>query len=180
MVTGGLGDAPVQLTGGVVEVNWSIEDLCDTIGREATFTVVTGDSIIYPEPSDTTVMACNLGDQTALDIVFEDWLSEQTELIEDGIIGSGCDPMIERSPIPSPVLCDGGEFTISWTISDLHTSTEVLEAIFTLIAPDEITPAVVTDTTVFACDHLDQQSLDDLYAVWVQSKKYRVRDKYRV
>ena len=84
---------PQLCTGGDAIVAWTIADLCDTIEVQATFTVTPALQTDFTQPANSTVNACDLADQTALQAAFQAWVTEQTTAIDDSFAG-GCDPQV--------------------------------------------------------------------------------------
>ena len=126
---------PTHCDGGAIEVTWTITDLCldPDITYSATYTLDAAPAVTATEPSDATASSCDFADQTAVDTDFATWVSDQTTAIG---VGGGCSPSISNdAPTSGPTHCDGGDITVTWTITDLcldpditYTATYILDA----------------------------------------------------
>ncbi|WP_396600968.1 gliding motility-associated C-terminal domain-containing protein [Algibacter sp. R77976] len=155
-------------TGGSITINWTIDDICETINRSATYTVTAPVAITYTAPANASSDACDYTDQNALDTAFNNWVSAQTTAFN---IANGCSPVLtdDSATASIPVLCDGGTTTVTWTITDLcETFTET--ATFTVNAPVAITYTAPSNDTSDACDYTDQNALDTAFNNWVSAQ----------
>ena len=99
---------------------------------------VTQPPITYSEPADATVAACTFADQAALDAAIAAWVTAQTAAINEA---GGCDPQVTNNYTNQSVnLCDGGDVTITWTITD-KCDTITFDVVYT------VTPAPAVEIT---------------------------------
>jgi hypothetical protein len=126
--------------GGSIEVVWTVTDHCyNTSTHTATFTITTPNTLIYNNPSNSITQACNLENQAALNVVFDQWLKTQTDEIKHNFSG-GCNPttghdFADNYPdffSETPVI-----ITVTWTIDDLCEDPKQVSATFTF------TPGIV-------------------------------------
>ena len=169
-------------TGGSITINWTIDDICETINKSALYTVTAPTAITYTNPADDTSDACDYTTQSEVDTAFNNWVAAQTAAFS---IANGCSPILTNNSAAAaiPVLCDGGATTITWTITDLcQTITETAD--FNLTAPIDITYTNPADDTSDACDFgtsdltAAQSNLDFAIATWVTNETTRVNDSF--
>ena len=156
-------EAPVLCEGGIVEISYLIEDLCETMLLEATFTLNAPAPLVVVAPADAEHDACDVADQDAVDVAFAAWIAEFA-------VSGGCDAELpDLSDYTAPVLCEGGIVEISYLIEDLC-ETILLEATFTLNAPEAITYIHPVDASEDGNDFSSQQELEDAFEAWVTAQ----------
>ncbi|MCF7559960.1 gliding motility-associated C-terminal domain-containing protein, partial [Sabulilitoribacter multivorans] len=161
-------------TGGAIVVNWTIEDICETINRSATYTLVAPTAITYTAPVNDSSDACDYADQSEVDTAFNNWVAAQTSAFA---IANGCSPVLtnDSASVTIPELCNGGTATVTWTITDLCETINV-SADFSVTAPTAITYTAPVNDSSDACefDTNDltnaQNELDADLASWVNDQ----------
>ena len=164
--------APAYDHGGITTVHWTLSDLCisDTT-VEAQFEIIPFNDISPEMPNDTIVFSCGLMDQIAVEMLFAEWMEMQNARINMSIDQEGCNPQLDLIYDDSPELCLGGESRVSWVVSDIHYGPDTLEALFTLTEPNTLSIGAIQDTIVTPCDIVDQESLDSLFASWLERQE---------
>ena len=63
-------------------------------------------------------LTCDYTDQAALVQAISDWVTAQTSALN---VQNGCAPVVTNDLASQtiPTLCDGGDVTVTWTITDL-------------------------------------------------------------
>ena len=152
--------------GGDIIVEWTIEDLCETLTTSAEFSVDAPVAIAFTPPVGADLDACDFADQAALDAAFDAWLLDQTDALEASITG-GCDAEVTNDWDGLYLgLCEGGDIIVEWTITDLC-ETLTTSAEFSVDAPEAISFTDVEGLTVSACDFADQTALEAAFDAWL-------------
>ncbi|TWO32872.1 T9SS type A sorting domain-containing protein [Seonamhaeicola sediminis] len=102
-------------------------------------------------PSDAMADSCTFADQDAVDAAYAQWITATTNAAVGSITG-GCDPQGSiKSQDAAPALCEGGEATVVWTITDLCETFDV-SATWKLTADEA--PVVTCPATDEGSDHI--------------------------
>jgi large repetitive protein len=157
--------------GGLLTIEWTITDLCDTISTSASFNVNPPTPFTFTPPVGMDAeLTCDFVDQTELDNAIAAWVTAQTSALENSI-ADGCSPVVTHDFVDQTItLCDGGLLTIEWTITDLC-DTISTSASFNVNPPTPFTftPPVGMDAEL-TCDFVDQTELDNAIAAWVTAQ----------
>src|SRR5690606_27131472 len=123
----------------------------------------------YNDPADTNLEACDFEDQNAVDTAFTNWVNAQSAAIA---AAGGCDPQLtnDSASLTAPQLCDGGQVTVTWTITDTCDTINNITADFTLPDPLPVTYNDPADTNLEACDFEDQNAVDTAFTNWVNAQ----------
>ncbi|MFI1742887.1 hypothetical protein, partial [Thalassobellus sediminis] len=98
--------------------------------------------------------------QAALDTAFANWIAGFS-------VTGGFNPQAtDISALTAPALCEGGNTSVTYNITDLCESGQDT-ATFTVTPADALTISDVQDLTVNACDFNDQAALDTAFANWI-------------
>ncbi|THU30206.1 hypothetical protein FAM09_30355, partial [Niastella caeni] len=128
---------------------------------------ITQPPFTYNQPADTTVAACTFADQASLNAAIAAWVTQRTSAIA---ATGGCAPQVTSNFTNQSInLCDGGNITITWTITDKCDTTTV-DAIYTVTPAPALAFNQPADTTVAACTFADQASLNAAIAAWVTQR----------
>src|SRR5690606_41036739 len=114
-------------------------DACtDSASASSSFNVATAAAITYTEPEDANLEACDFEDQNAVDTAFTNWVNAQSAAIA---AADGCDPQLtnDSASLTAPQLCDGGQVTVTWTITDTCETINNITAQFNLAPADAVT-----------------------------------------
>ncbi|WP_186525883.1 hypothetical protein, partial [Seonamhaeicola sediminis] len=153
--------APALCEGGEATVVWTITDLCETFDVEATWKLNAPTEIsVGTPPSDAMADSCTFVDQDAVDAAYAQWITATTNAAVGSITG-GCDPQGSiKSQDAAPALCEGGEATVVWTITDLCETFDVSATWKLNAAPALVINEVGDDMDNSSCDYADQAALD--------------------
>ena len=171
--------ASICAAGGVT-ITWTITDLCSTTTSQATFSVVPPNPVTPAAAQNLEVNACDYDNDvpaTALADLNADlaaWVADQTAALEASVAGEGCSPVVSEDFTNQTIasICAAGGVTITWTITDLC-STTTSQATFSVVPPNPVTPAAAQNLEVNACDYdndVPATALADLnadLAAWV-------------
>ncbi|WP_321288843.1 hypothetical protein [uncultured Sunxiuqinia sp.] len=98
-------------------------------------------AITFNDPADDAADGCEFdaadlaSAQALLDADLAAWVTAQQEAFA---AAGGCDPVVTNDFLAQSVaLCDGGSFTITWTITDLC-QTETTTATFNVTPPNAV------------------------------------------
>ncbi|WNH10400.1 gliding motility-associated C-terminal domain-containing protein [Thalassobellus suaedae] len=112
-------------TGGDVTITWTVADICGTTNPTATYTLTQPNAVTYTAPSGDTAQSCEFDNddaaaaQTALDADIAAWVTAQTDIITNSLIG-GCSPTVSNDFVAQSIdFCTGGDVTITWTVTDI-------------------------------------------------------------
>jgi hypothetical protein len=138
--------------------------LSPDITYTATYTLNAAPAVTSNEPTDETVESCDFADQAAVDADFAAWVTAQTAAIA---VGGGCDPQIDNdAPTAGPTHCDGGDITVTWTITDLCLSPDITyTATYTLNAAPPVVMDCPADREWLACQ--TQAAVDADFQDWL-------------
>ena len=179
-ITGGVGLPPSILLGGSTMLTWTVTDLClFPIQLQGTFTITIPDEVTPAPPADSLVYSCDFLNQDQLTADFEGWLQEQQNLIENSLIGEGCDPQITGGIGSSPLLCDGGVEMVSWSIVDSFYGPRSFMASYTVIPPSLVDPAEPDDVRLESCDFANQAAVDLVFDEWIMNQQSRIVESVR-
>ncbi|MFI1744090.1 gliding motility-associated C-terminal domain-containing protein [Thalassobellus sediminis] len=154
--------APALCEGGNTSVTYNVTDLCESGQDTATFTVTPADALTISDVQDLTVNACDFDDQAALDTAFANWIAGFS-------VTGGCDPQAtDISALTAPVLCEGGNTSVTYNVTDLCESGQDT-ATFTVTPADALTISDVQNETVSAGTYSTQKDLDDAFALWLNN-----------
>ena len=161
---------PDYCEGGIVTVTFYIEDLCETISRTVTFSVEEVPAIVYTDPANISLDACDFKNQAEVDAAFNTWFDS---ILTD--VTGGCAPTVTNTWDGSiPAICAGGEVEITWTIDD-RCETIPLTAKFKLTAPAPVTYTLSVDKEVAECDFIsggesDYEAMEADFNAWLQTQ----------
>src|SRR5690606_32883604 len=167
---------PQLCDGGSATVTWTITDLCGTINDiTADFNLAAPAQVTYNDPADTNLEACDFEDQNAVDTAFTNWVNAQSAAIA---AAGGCDPQLtnDSASLTAPQLCDGGQVTVTWTITDTCETINNITASFNLTAPTTVTYTYPSDDSSLASEFdaedasVAQANLDADIAAWVSAQ----------
>ena len=110
-------------TDGSVTITWTIEDLCDTQTRQATYKYTAPPSLTFTDPVDANHDGCEFDAadlataQGLLNTSLSDWVTAQTAAFA---AAGGCSPTVTNDFTTQALdYCTDGSVTITWTIEDL-------------------------------------------------------------
>ncbi|TVQ46457.1 MAG: hypothetical protein EA362_07585, partial [Saprospirales bacterium] len=163
----------VLCEGGSVTITWSIDDLCENLTETATWTLIAPDAISYTKPEGDDRASCDFADQDAVDNAIAEWVTLETNRIENSLTGGCAAEVTALYQGQSVVLCEGGSVTITWLIDDLCESfTET--ATWSLTAPVAISYIAPEGDDRESCDFADQDAVDAAIAAWVNAETDRI------
>ncbi|MDD7885669.1 gliding motility-associated C-terminal domain-containing protein [Flavivirga sp. 57AJ16] len=150
---------------------YTITDTCGNSSPASQTINITPTAIIYTNPVDSNVQSCDFDDQTEVNTAFDNWVTAQSAAIAPA---NGCSPVLSNNSasVSTPLLCDGGTTTVTWTITDLCETINIT-ADFNLTAPTDISftnPANDSSTAAELDDpdpNVAQANLDADIAAWV-------------
>ena len=149
--------------GGSVAVTYTVSDKCyqgSSITR--TFEVTPAPAVVVVSAESATSNACSYADQAAADAAFAAWLGGFS-------VSGGCNPQGsfgEGTPA-APAYC-GGATTVTYTVTDKCYQTSRATATFT-ITPAPAVSVNANNSTVNACDFVDQAALNTAFNAWLAS-----------
>ena len=161
---------PDYCEGGIVTVTFYIEDLCETISRTVTFSVEEVPAIVYTDPANISLDACDFKNQAEVDAAFNTWFDS---ILTD--VTGGCAPTVTNTWDGSiPAICAGGEVEITWTIDD-RCETIPLTAKFKLTAPAPVTYTLSVKKEVAECAFIsggesDYEAMEADFNAWLQTQ----------
>ncbi|MFB9056580.1 gliding motility-associated C-terminal domain-containing protein [Mariniflexile ostreae] len=168
-------------TGGILTVEWNIEDVCETLTPSATYTLKKPETVNYTPPIDKTMKACDFDItdpatvEMALNNAISDWVMAQTDIISTSITG-GCSPKVTHDFNNASIsFCEDGSVLVTWTIEDSCEITQT-QATFTFTNAEVISYAAPTDNIVDACsfDSTDpataQTALNNAITTWIAAQ----------
>ncbi len=142
---------PNLCSGGIVEVDYTADDVCDSGSMSSTFEVEAVTELIAIAPGNQTEPACQT--QEAIDAAFATWLSQFTYT-------GGCHVTeTDLSSYTAPDAC-GGNIIVNYTVTDACGQADNASAYFTIDIPNDVlleptfdVPADITIYTDADCDY---------------------------
>ncbi|WP_165361004.1 hypothetical protein, partial [Candidatus Chloroploca sp. Khr17] len=153
--------APVLCTGGEVSVTYEIADLCTTAGITRTFTLTAPVAVAVAGPENADLNSCAYADQAALDAAFTAWIG-QFEVTEEGCGVTAPD----LSAYTAPVLCEGGEVSITYGVADLCSNASITRT-FTVTSPADLSITAPVAYSAAATDFANQAAIDAAFSTWL-------------
>jgi hypothetical protein len=147
-----------------ISVTWTVTDDCNQ--REEctrTFKINRSAPVDVVGPDDITVSSCDYTSQAALQAAYDAWLA-QFITIEDGCEGFAS--FGEGAQLGAPNLCQGGEVTLMYFISD-DCSSDMVMSTFTVVPNTPVDVNGPSNLTASSCDYANQAALDAAYTAWV-------------
>ncbi|MEE9371803.1 MAG: SdrD B-like domain-containing protein [Saprospiraceae bacterium] len=153
------GQSPRVCDGGTVTVTFTGDDRngCDSDQCTATFTVTAAPAITMTCPSDRTLQSCST--QSEIDNAFAQWKNSVT-------FGGGCNPTLSVSNESAPDACDGGNVTVTFTVTD-DCDTKSCTATFSVDAPAPLIVSCPGDVRITACTSQDE--INNQFNNWLSS-----------
>ncbi|WP_235298837.1 HYR-like domain-containing protein [Portibacter marinus] len=144
-------------------INFTVEDLCDTITFDAVFSITAPADLTFTQPTDLIVDACTVTDQADLENQFNTWYDDITASFNQT---QGCNvTFTDDYDGTLPEICMDSDLTINFTVEDLC-DTITFDAVFSITAPADLTFTQPTDLILDACTLTGQADLENQFNTW--------------